>query len=183
MRWSTVIPRDTLYDIAALALRLALGGLFAHHAWRTIEDDALAIRRLTEFRVPAAGETAMVLPHLELACATAFALGMLTPLAGAFLAVLGGGALWLELTTEPPLAPDAAPAFLILAIAACLPPIMHTGRLAVDHLAFARPTSPRHRLASDRSSRDPETSTKRPEQAPPLPYPEERAAYPRPSRT
>ncbi|RNL87406.1 DoxX family protein [Halostreptopolyspora alba] len=177
------MPRATLYDTATLALRLAVSGLFAHHAWRTIEDGALAAGRLSEFGIPAADTLSLALPHVELAGATAFALGTLTPLAGAILAVLGGGALWLALTAPASLAPDATPAFLVLTVAACLPPIVHTGRFATDHLTFTRPSSSRHRTAAVRSSRDTETSPKRPEQAPPLPYPEGRAATTRPTRT
>lgn len=183
MKWITSMPRGTLYDTADLALRLAVSGLFTHHAWQTIETGALAAGRLSEFGIPAADTLSLALPHVELACATAFALGMLTPLAGAILAALGGGALWLALTAPAPLAPDATPAFLVLTIAACLPPIAHTGRFAADHLAFARPSSSRHRAATGRSSRETETSPKRPEQAPPLPYPDARTATTRPTRT
>ncbi len=180
MRWITVVPRETLYDVAALALRLAVGGVFAHHAWWTIDGGAITAARLAEFGIPAAATVATILPHVELAFATAFALGMLTPLAGSALVTLGGAAVWLALTTTAPLAPGAAPALLMLVIAACLPPMAHTGGFSVDQLAFSRPPSSRHRMSARRSPRNPESSAKRPEHAPPLPYAEERAAVSRP---
>ncbi|WP_052745566.1 DoxX family protein [Allosalinactinospora lopnorensis] len=186
MRRSIGGYRGTLYDITTLALRLGVGLLFTRHAWRSIGGgpvDPLTVERLSAVGVPAPETVATVLPHVQLACATAFVLGLLTPLSGTILAALGAGVLWLAWIAEPPLSPATAPAFLVLAVTACLLPAVHTGRLAVDHLAFSRPSSPRHRIAARRSPRTPPPSPKRPEEAPALPYPEEQAAVGRPSQT
>ncbi|MFC4561182.1 histidine kinase [Nocardiopsis mangrovi] len=169
-RWDTA--RAGLYDAAALAVRLGVGWLFTEHAWRTLRGGAPG---------PPAAD---VLPPDTVACAeaaaaAAFALGFLGPAAGALLAVLalGGGPAAAEALT------GGSTAALAVVAAACLAAALRPGRLALDRMVWRRRAAARRGRARGRVAERPDTSPRRPEEAPPLPYPEGRAAFGRPSRT
>ncbi|WP_415840211.1 DoxX family protein, partial [Nocardiopsis gilva] len=168
MSRSTDTARGPLYDLTVLAVRLAVGWVFAEHAWRTRDGAPLITARLTELGLPAGDIVVAVLPYVELLCALAFAVGLVTPVAGAMLATIASGALWLSMTAAPhaPTLPAASPALLATAMLACLPPALYPGRWSVDGVLATR-SATRHEMSGNRTKPTLKTPARRPEDAPP----------------
>ncbi|MFW5417037.1 histidine kinase [Nocardiopsis sp. CNT-189] len=177
MKRSGSAGRGRLYDAAVLAVRAGAAWVFAGHA---------AGRPLSWPSSPGAA-----LAWLELAGAALLAAGVAVPVCGAVLAALAGAAVpaaagaWPEgaaLASLPAGAPPALPALLA---AACLLAAVAPGRLCADRV-LRRPAAAGTAGARDATKipfGDRDGTLRRPEEAPPLPYPEGRAAVRRPSRT
>ncbi|MDA2811957.1 histidine kinase [Nocardiopsis sp. RSe5-2] len=170
---------ERLRDAAVLALRLGAAWVVAEHA----------LRRLAEGPPDGAGEAAA---QVELACAAMLAAGLGLPIAGgltALLAAAGAGAVWAGRTDLPGVPDDAGAAQLALLSAACLLAAVTPGRYALDRLArrgarrVRGAPSERARARAGGPGGSFPSRARRPEEAPPLPYPEGRAATTRPSRT
>ncbi|WP_017627240.1 hypothetical protein [Nocardiopsis chromatogenes] len=167
---------ERLRDAAVLAMRLGAAWVVAEHAVRGLTDG------------PPGGAGA-ALAQVELACAAMLAAGLGLPVSGgltALLAAAGAGAVWAGRTGLPGVPDDLGAAQLALLAAACLLAAVAPGRYALDRLA--RRGARRMRGApSERAHARPggtfPNRARRPEEAPPLPYPERRAATTRPSRT
>ncbi|MFC3999148.1 histidine kinase [Nocardiopsis sediminis] len=173
-RWDTA--RGGLYDLAALAVRLGVGWLFTEHAWRILRGGAPA--------PPAAGPvTPEVWACAEAAGAAAFALGFFGPAAGALLAFMALGGAGPAAADAPAALTGGSPALLAVVVAACLAAAVRPGRLALDRVVPHRRPAARGERARIRVPERADTSPRRPEEAPPLPYPEGRAAFERPSHT
>ncbi|WP_017558531.1 hypothetical protein [Nocardiopsis baichengensis] len=163
-----------LRDAGVLAVR-------AGAAWVLAEQ---AVRRLSLGPPGGAGEA---LAYVELACAAMLAAGMALPVSGglpAALSAAGAGAVWAGRTDLPGVPADATAAQLALLAAACLLPVLVPGRYGLDRLArrgAGRVRRVRGAPAARGIGRP--GCARRPEEAPPLPYPEGRAAASRPSRT
>ncbi|MDA2808299.1 histidine kinase [Nocardiopsis suaedae] len=173
---------ERLRDAAVLAMRLGAAWVVAEHA----------VRRLTE---GPPGGTGAALAQVELACAAMLAVGLGLPVSGgltALLAAAGAGAVWTGRTGLPGVPADAEAAPLALLAAACLLAAVAPGRYALDRLARrgarrvrrtrGAPPGRAHARAGGTGTSFP-SRARRPEEAPPLPYPERRAATTRPSRT
>ncbi|MBB5435404.1 histidine kinase [Nocardiopsis composta] len=177
MKWSGSAGRGRLYDAAVLAVRAGAAWVFAGHA---------VGRPLSWPTSPGA-----VLAWLELAGAALLAAGVAAPVCGAVLAGLAAAAVpaaagaWPAGAELAALPSGASPASLALLGAACLLAAVAPGRLCTDRAlrrSAAAGTAGGSRATKIRGG-DREGSARRPEEAPPLPYPEGRAAVRRPSRT
>lgn len=180
------VARSRLYDITAAAARVGTGWVFSEHALGMQGGEEPLAAQLSRLGVPRPGLTASVLPYLELACALAFAVGLLTWAVGpllAFAAVGGLAAVGPSVHTGP----DVSPPVLVLIAAVCLLLSLRPGRWSWDYLVLSSRPGPRRGRAHSSVARErpspPAFSPRRPEQAPPLLYPEGQAALRRPSRT
>ncbi|WP_415840733.1 DoxX family protein, partial [Nocardiopsis rhodophaea] len=161
---STDTACGPLYGLTVLAVRLAVGWVFAEHAWRARDGGPLTTARLTELG-PSAGDLVVaVLPYVELLCAAAFAVGLVTPLSGAMLAAFAAGALWLSMTAPPhtPALPTASPALLATLMLACLPPALYPGRWSMDGVMSAL-TAAQRGISRNQPILTPQIPTRRPE--------------------
>ncbi|WP_017594336.1 hypothetical protein [Nocardiopsis potens] len=177
MKRSGSAGRGRLYDAAVLAVRAGAAWVFAGHAvgrplsWPVSPGAALA--------------------WIELAGAVLLAAGVAVPVCGAVLAALAAAAVpaaagaWPDGAAAAALPAGASPAPLALLGAACLLAAVAPGRFCADRAArrsaAAGTAGAPH--ATKIPSGDRDGPLRRPEEAPPLPYPEGRAAVRRPSRT
>nr|WP_218903304.1 histidine kinase [Streptomonospora nanhaiensis] len=158
-----------MYDGAALAGRIAAGWIVAEHAWGALPG----------WWGADAGPSP--LGWAVAACAAAFAAGVAPRVSGAVLAAVAVSAL------GPPVAAAQAGGadgpWWVAAAALCVLGAVRPGRLALGRHLRRRGPAARGFGPARRAETGGQRSGRRPDEAPPLPYPGGRAAFRRPSRT
>ncbi|MUL42992.1 histidine kinase [Streptomonospora sp. PA3] len=158
-----------MLDVAALGARISAGWITASGALEALSG----------------GPRADAAAGAVLLCAAAFAVGLAARLSGAVLAAAILATATLAAVPAPAAvlpAGTAAPWWIALA-ALCLLGAVLPGRLSADALLARRRRRRRHRMRGSASAGGERARTaRRPEEAPPLPYPGVGAALKRPSR-
>ncbi|MDA0566124.1 histidine kinase [Streptomonospora sp. S1-112] len=158
-----------LYDVAALAGRIAAAWIVAEYAWGALPGWW------------GAGAGPSPLGWAVVGCAAAFAAGAAPRVSGAVLAAVAVSAL------GPPVAAagagGAAGPWWVAAAALCVLGAVRPGRLALGVRPRRRGRAGRGPEGARTGATGARRSGRRPDEAPPLPYPGGRAAFGRPSRT
>jgi uncharacterized membrane protein YphA (DoxX/SURF4 family) len=155
--------RSRAYDVLALATRLGLGAAFAVHGAYHLQEVAQGARSDGPWSAVAVA---------EVAAGAALALGAASVLAGPVLAL--AAALRLLAPQDPAQLTGFGGETLPVAALVCLLLAVNAGRLSLDHL-LGRVLRRRPRSAFPPAT--PGGTAKRPENAPPLPYPGDRYRF------